>query len=76
MISLWILFVLHDLYVLNQRDIDPLSKVNCLEKLVIFFLFIEVVVNLGIVEDFRVHTHELLNIFQADVVFESSSEKE
>ena len=76
MVNLWWLLLFHYFYVLYERKIYSFSKVYSLEKFIVFLFFIEIVVNLSAVEYLRVNAHQLLDIFQANVVYEGPSKEE
>ena len=68
--------VLHDLDVVYQGLVDALGHVELLEEIVVLLLFGVEVVDYGFVEDFLLHVHQWLDVFEGDFVLESSGKEE
>ncbi len=76
MIFWYITFSTDDFYVFNQGDINLFGQIDSLEKIVVFLLLVQVVVHNVFVENTVLNQHQSFNVFEVDVLFESSGQKE
>lgn len=71
-----VLFLSDYLDVLNQRSVDTFGHVELLEQIVVFLPLVVKLIDYLLVEHFLVHVHQTFNVFETDIVLESSCQEE